>query len=150
MIIIIIHFFGGWGGPPNCCALTIRICVSASMFFLPRHVSSGICPMDTQFCRRLVESIIYDERIPNKASLKRSCFGICFMALVHFWGAAGKYWEVGCVQCSWGEWRAELIDRICQSPLFRATHRSRESGVRRCWQIQIQKNTIGDGGSTAL
>ena len=83
---------------------------------------------------------VYDERIPNKAPLKRSCFGICFMALVHFWGA-GKYWEVGCVQCSWGEWRAELIDRICQSPLFRATHRSRESGVRRCWQIQIQKNT---------
>ena len=129
-------FLGGRGGPPNCCAHTIRICVSANMFFF----------ISARFVRNLSHrysilpqiGLVYDERIPNKASLKRSCFGICFMALVHFWGA-GKYWEVGYVQCSWGEWRTELIDRICQSPLFRATHRSRESGVRRCWQIQIQK-----------
>ena len=51
--------FWGGGGVPRTVVLTqFEYVYLQKCFFLSRHVSSGICPIDTQFCLRLVESMV--------------------------------------------------------------------------------------------
>ena len=80
-------FLGGRGGPPNCCAHTIRICVSANMFFFLGTFLHESVPSILNFASDWLS--LWWENTKQSAAKK-----IMFWHLFHGFGAFLGGWEI--------------------------------------------------------